>query len=308
MTSHDQLAKDLFQTFFTGFLRLAAPEAAARLRLDEAVFLDKQAFTDWPEGDRREMDLLAEVPAQEDPGSRVLIHIEIEAQARADMADRFWRYYMQVRLRHRLPVVPILVNLKGGRPGVHRKILVEGFEALETARFRFRVFSLSGCRAEEYLASPEPIAWALAASMRRGRWSRAEHKIECLRRIAEADLSGSRRWLLGNWVETYLQLDERWTAEYERLRELAVNQEVKVMEMTWEERMEVKYTQKGMEKGIGQGIEALREVVLQLLGRRFGAVPDPVRRRVEAIDEMKPLADLASRVLDLESIDDVGLS
>jgi len=140
--------------------------------------------------------------------------------------------------------------------------------------------------------------------MRRGKWSRAEHKIECLRRIAGADLSGSHRWLLGNWVETYLQLDEWGTAEYERLRELAVNQEVKVMEMTWEERMEVKYTQKGIEKGI----EALREVVLQLLGRRFGAVPETVRRKVEAIDEMKPLADLASRVLDMQSVDDIGLS
>ena len=96
------------------------------------------------------------------------------------------------------------------------------------------------------------------------------------------------------------------------------------MEMTWEERMEEKYTQKGIEKGIekgigrgielgigqglGQGIQALREVVLQLLGRRFGAVPDTVRRKVEAIDEMKPLADLASRVLDLKSVDDIGLS
>jgi len=84
------------------------------------------------------------------------------------------------------------------------------------------------------------------------------------------------------------------------------------MEMTWEERMEVKYTQKGIEKGIGQGIEqgieTLRAVVLQLLGRRFGSVPDTVRRKVEAIDEMKPLADLASRVLDLQSVDDVGLS
>jgi hypothetical protein len=244
LTSHDQLAKDLFQTFFTGFLRLAAPEAAARLRLDETVFLDKQAFTDWPQGDRREMDLLAEVPTNEEPSSRVLIHVEIEAQARADMAARFWRYHMQIRLRHGLQVVPILVNLKGGRPGVHREMLAEGFEDLETVRFRYITFSLSGCRAEEYLASPEPIAWALAALMRRGRWSRAEHKIECLRRIAEADLSGSRRWLLGNWVETYLQLDERETAEYERLRELAVNQEVKVMEMTWEERMEEKYAQK----------------------------------------------------------------
>jgi hypothetical protein len=303
LTSHDQLAKDLFQTFFSGFLRLAAPEAAARLRLDEAVFLDKQAFTDWPQGDRREMDLLVEVPAKED-GARILIHVEIEAEARADMADRFWRYYMQLRLRHNLSIVPVLTNLKGGRPGAHYELLVEGFEELETARFRYRVFNLSGCRAEEYLALAEPLAWALAALMRRGRWSRAEHKIECLRRIAGADLSGSHRWLLGNWVETYLQLDERETAEYARLCELTVNQEVRVMEMTWAERMEEKYTQKGIE----QGLEALRRVVLRLLSQRFGSVPETVRRRVEKIEAMEPLENLHERALEVKSIEDLGLS
>jgi hypothetical protein len=312
LTSHDQLAKDLFQTFFSDFLRLAAPEAAARLCLDEAVFLDKQAFTDWPEGERREMDLLAEAPTEED-GAPVLIHVEIEAEARADMADRFWRYYMQIRLRHSLTIVPILVNLTGGRPGVHEELLVEGFEARETARFRYRVFSLSGCRAEEYLALPEPLAWALAALMRRGRRSRAEHKIECLRRIAAADLSGSRRWLLGNWVETYLQLNERGTEEYARLCELAVNQEVKAMEMTWAERMEEKYTQKGIEQGREQGLElgrleGMRQVLLRLLGRRFGVVPDAVRRKVEAIEESAPLSDLTEKVLDARSIEDLGLS
>ena len=308
MTSHDQLAKDLFQTFFSDFLRLAAPEAAARLRLDEAVFLDKQAFTDWPQGDRREMDLLVEAPTKED-GTRILIHVEIEAEARADMADRFWRYYMQLRLRHSLSIVPVLTNLKGGRPGAHYELLLEGFEELETARFRYRVFNLSGCRAEEYLALPEPLAWALAALMRRGRWSRAEHKIECLRRIAGADLSGSQRWLLGNWVETYLQLDERETMEYARLCELTVNQEVRDMEMTWAERMEEKYTQKGLEKGFEKGrLEGMRQIVLQLLGRRFGAVPETVRRKVEAIEESAPLSDLTNKVLDARSIEELGLS
>jgi hypothetical protein len=316
LTSHDQLAKDLFQTFFSGFLRLAAPEAAARLRLDEAVFLDKQAFTDWPQGERREMDLLAEVPMAEGD-ARVLIHVEIEAEARADMADRFWQYYMQLRLRHGLTVVPILINLTGGRPGVHYELLVEGFEELETARFRYRVFSLSGCRAEEYLALAEPLAWALAALMRRGRWSRAEHKIECLRRIAAAEMPGSQRWLLGNWVETYLQLDERETAEYARLCELTVNQEVKAMEMTWAERMEEKYTQKGIEQGIKQGrelgresgrLEGMRQILLRLLGRRFGAVPESVRRKVESIDESAPLSDLTEKVLDARSIEELGLS
>jgi hypothetical protein len=302
LTSHDQLAKNLFQAFFADFICLVAPESAGRLRLAEAVFLDKQAFTDWPEGDRREMDLLAEVPVEEDVGKRILVHIEIESSARAGMADRIWRYYMQLRLRHGLQVVPILVNLKGGRPGIHREELDEGFES-ETARFRFRIFSLSGCRAEDYLILPEPLAWALAALMRPGRWSRAEHKIECLRRIAAAELPEGHRWLLGNWVETYLQLSGREAAEYARLRELTANQEVKAMEMTWAERMEAEYTRKGIE----QGLDALRDVVLRLLKHRFGAVPDRVRSKVEAIDEIEPLANLAERVLDMDSLDEMGL-
>jgi len=93
LTSHDQLAKDLFRTFFAGLLRLAAPEAAPRLHLDDAVFLDKQAFTDWPEGDRREMDLLAEVPVADLTDHRILVHVEVEAEARPGMTDRIWQYY-----------------------------------------------------------------------------------------------------------------------------------------------------------------------------------------------------------------------
>jgi hypothetical protein len=302
LTSHDQLAKDLFQTFFADLLRLAAPEAAARLHLDAAVFLDKQAFTDWPEGDRREMDLLAEVPVQE-AEVRILVHIEVESEARSGMTERIWHYYMQLRLRHGLLIFPLLINLKGGRPGIFLEILNEGFEELETARFRHRTFGLSGCTAEEYLALPQPLAWALAAVMRPGTWSRAEQKIACLRRIATAGVSASRGWLLGNWVETYLQLDERESAEYDRLRDLAVNREVKVMEMTWAERMEVEYTRKGVQ----QGLVALHEVVLRLLGQRFGSVPETLRRRVEAIDSMESLTSLAGKVLEVESIEDMGL-
>jgi len=312
LTSHDQLAKDLFQTFFADLLRLAAPEVANGLRLDEAVFLDKQAFTDWPEGDRREMDLLAQVPrgdpSAEDGEGGILVHVEVEAEARSGMAQRIWQYYMQLRLRHGLPVVSILVNLRGGRPGARREALNEGFGGLDTVRFHYQAFSLSGCGAEEYLSRPEPLAWALAALMRPGRRNRAEQKIECLRRIAAAEMSAAGRWLLGNWVETYLQLDSGDSAEYERLRSLEVNREVKAMEMTWAERMEVEYTRKGIEQGLEQGLEELRQLLLRLLNRRFGAVPETVRRRVASIDSRESLSDLAEKVLEVKSIDDMGLS
>jgi hypothetical protein len=315
LTSHDQLAKELFQTFFTDLIRLAAPEAAEKLCLAEASFRDKQAFTDWPEGDRREMDLLAEVPGME-AGPPALIHIEIEAVARAGMGERFWLYYMQLRLRYGLLVVPILINLKGGRPGPHDEELSEGFGKVQTARFSYRVFGLSGCSAADYLARPEPLAWALAALMRTGKRSRAQHKIECLRRIAAADLPANHRYLLGNWVQTYLQLKGRQAEEYDRLRNLGVNREVKAMQMTWAERMEAEYTRKGIEQGLaeglaeglGKGIEALRGVVLRLLKQRFGPVPETVRSKVEAIQEIEPLSHLAERVYEVDSIDEMGLS
>ena len=118
MTSHDQLAKELFRTFFADLVRLTAPEVAAQLRLDAVEFLDKQTFTDWPEGARREADLLASVPVAREATDRVLIHVEVEAQARSRMRKRVWQYSMQIRLRFDLPVLSILVNLKGGRAGV----------------------------------------------------------------------------------------------------------------------------------------------------------------------------------------------
>ena len=84
------------------------------------------------------------------------------------------------------------------------------------------------------------------------------------------------------------------------------------MEMTWAEKMEVEYTQKGiqqgLQQGITQGIEALRRVVLRLLNQRFGEVPESVRRKVEAIDDTEPLAELAEKVYEVRSIDDMGLS
>jgi hypothetical protein len=83
------------------------------------------------------------------------------------------------------------------------------------------------------------------------------------------------------------------------------------MEMTWAEKMEVEYTEKGVQRGlqqgVAQGIEALHRIVLRLLSQRFGAVPETLQRKVEAIDSMDSLSNLATRVLEAKSIDDMGL-
>jgi len=59
--AHDQLFKDLLQAFFREFMELFFPDAAARLDFSSVVFLDKEVFTDVPEGAVREADVVARV-------------------------------------------------------------------------------------------------------------------------------------------------------------------------------------------------------------------------------------------------------
>lgn len=306
MATYDQFFKKLFETFFADLLRLVAPEVSTTLVLERVQFRDKQSFTDWPAGSRREMDLLAEVECRDgEPG--VLVHVEIESRARPTMPLRLWQYYMQLRLRAGLVVIPILVNLKGGPPGVTVQTRTEGIGGLKIARFEHLCFGVSGCLAEEFLSRPEPLAWGLAALMKSRRWNRAEQKVECLRRIAEARLSGLGPLLLVNCVETYLQLTPDEAAAFEKLRATLGTEEVKTMQLTWADRMIEQGLQQGMQKGLASGLRSLKDVVLRLLAQRFGPVPARVSRRIEAIEALEPLERIAGEILTARSLDDVQL-
>src|SRR4029079_4152725 len=124
---------------------------------------------------------------------------------------------------------------------------------------RYVSFGLAGCPAAEYLDRPEPLAWAFAALMEPGPWSRAELKMACLRRIA--GLRGRiDPFLLVDCVENYLELEPGEATEFEALRSRRENQEVRAMKMTWSETLEAKGREKGREEGRQEGRrEAMEE-------------------------------------------------
>lgn len=305
--SHDQLSKGLIETFFADFLRLASPDTASCLQAAQVTFLDKEIFTDWPTGRRRELDLLARVPV--DGGEiKLLVHIEIETQARAGMDLRLWRYYMQLRLRHGFLVLPILLNLRGGKPGLALEVLEEGFKVPATAVFRYRSLGLSGCPAEEWLSRPEPLAWAFAALMRPGKRSRAELKLDCLRRIATSEVSGLRKEMLVNWVETYVKLCGEDAAELRRLLAREENEEIKAMGLTWLEEAEAKGVKKGVKIATQKNADRMRQAVLRMIEQRFGPVPPPVQKKLAKVRSIEPLAELAEKVLVVDSFQELGLT
>jgi len=303
MTSHDQLWKDLFRTFFPDLLFLLDPDLAVRLvgSLGPGgfTFLDKEVFHDLPEGDRHEVDLLAEAldPAT---GLKFRVHVEIERRFGGEIGRRVARYSYHLYLRDPGPVVSIVVFLRGGPSGARWTDHVERAFDREILRFNYLSLGLSKVRARTLLDRSEPLAWAFAALAWPGRMGRARLKLELLRKIATAPIDEVKRFLLANCVQTYLQLAGRDAEEYAALRLAQENPEVEAMEMTWADQMVAEYRQ----KVLGEGI---RTTLLRLLGQRFGAVPPAVRERVEAIESLDELGGLTDRILKVESIEELGL-
>ncbi len=302
---HDKIFKQLLHAYLDDFLRLVVPETLDRLDLSSPEFLDKELFAGGPHGRRRELDLLVRVRTVN--GQPLLIHIEIEARATAGMERRLWRYRNQIQSHYDTPVLTIVIYLKRGRPGVCLKSWESGLGPSFPAP-RYASFGLAGCQAVGYLARPEPLAWALAATMDPGPLSRAELKMACLRRIA-----GLRRrkdpFLLVDCVENYLQLSLEELAELEALHSRKENREVQTMAMTWSENIAAQGEARGEAKGkaIGEA-KGIREILLLQLAERFGPLPEGARRQVEEISSLQRLTQLARRVLTAHSLEEMGLA
>lgn len=184
-------------------------------------------------------------------------------------------------------------------------VLSQGNLAGQCQRFSYTSFGLRGCGAPDYLARPEPLAWALAALMRHSRAERPQLKLECLQRISRASLSSAETLVLVNCVETYLELTPEETAAFARLQSLDTNGEVAAVQETWADRMRAEGMEKGLEKGKQDGA---RQLLVALLVQRFGELPGACRRRIAAIRSLDRLTGLAQQVLTARSLSELGLA
>jgi hypothetical protein len=300
---HDRLFKTLLRTFFPGFLRLVVPAMAKQLDASRASFLDKEFLAEEPAG-RREADLLARVPVRHD--GFLLVHVEIEARARSRMPHRLRAYAGRIQAMYGEQILSILINLRGGLPGIHQATLDGGLSAPELSPFRYVVFGLSGCRGADYLALDEPPAWALAALMSTGGMSRAAHKLACQTRIAGARLPDDHRVQLMDFVEAYLELTPQEAQEY-KILSTRNRGGSSAMWMTWSERLKAEGKKEGVKVGKQEGVRSLQQVLLHQLEQRFGPLPERVHHQVEAIGSLRRLTSLAERVLTVGSLRELRL-
>src|SRR5262249_42750205 len=144
-------------------------------------------------------------------GQPELIRLQIEVQKKRedDVPFPVWEYYHLLRLRHKLPVFPIVLYLAPGAGGLTRAVYVENLFGEEIQTFRYRVVGLPDLSADAYREQENPLAPALSALMKSSRSGRALHKWLTLKRVAESDLDEARQSLLAHVIETYLPLGKR---------------------------------------------------------------------------------------------------
>jgi hypothetical protein len=315
---HDQLFKDLIRSFPGDFLSLTAPDLLSQLDPGSLDFRPAEIFIDLPQGAQRHLDLVARAPTRSGEPEAVLLNVEIELRYRSTIPPRLWGYNRQLHLRYGLPVHTFVLYLRGGPPGVRANVYTESSLGWEVCRFRYRSLGLSGAPAEEYLARPEPLAWALAALMRWPAGDRYAQRRACLDRLAQVrNLGGAKSFLLFNCVATYLELDGRAQEVYKALLAEHGYEEDQAMVMTWAEKFEAEAIKRGIEKGREEGRqegrregwqEGMRELLLRQLRCRFELLPADVRQRIDAIESTAELERLAERVLSAKSLAELGLA
>jgi hypothetical protein len=305
---HDQRLKVLLKEFFEQFFRCFFPDWAARFEFTAIDWLDKELFLAPPQGEKRQLDLVARLRLRSGapplrPGSTdlvALVHVELESRASAlAFRPRMFEYYVQLRRDTGLPVLPIGLFLRVGLDGIGWDTYEEVFWEHRILHFDYAYVGLPALDGEAYATGANLLGVALSALMRVPAERRAELYAEGLQRIARSGENDYRRYLLAECLEAYTDLDEAQQERLQRLLSTAPYQEVQTIMTTTFERG----IQQGLERGIVQGEQ---RSALRQLEAKFGPLSADVKQRVEALAP-EALAQLQLDLLQAQSLQELRL-
>ncbi len=298
-TDHDQLFKEVIREFFPDFLRLFFPDQAARFDLARVTWLDKELFADPPDGPKHVLDLVAELTDLGGDSTLALIHIEIEsAESVTDIERRLPDYYFYLRRAKRKTVLPVVVFLKVGLDGLGVREIRDPAAGDPTLIFFYRYVGLPALPAAEYLRGDNWLGVALSALMKAGNEQRVPFGIEAMRRLGESPLTDGKKSLLGDCVETYIDIPDSDSDRFQDILEANATGRVPAMHKTRVQVAHEKGIERGIERGREEGIEqgleegqlrGLRAAITELFEARFGSVPAGFADWIRAIAEASTL-------------------
>jgi predicted transposase/invertase (TIGR01784 family) len=298
--SHDQNFKELISTFFLEFLELFVPDLAKDIDPDSIRFLPQEYFADLVEGDEKIIDLLVEVRlAGQD--KTFLFHLEAQSYSESQIGRRMFYYLARLHQNYVKDIYPIVIFSYDEPYRAEQDTFKIEFPDLKVLEFRFRAIQLNRLNWRDYINSSNPVAVALMSKMKIVKRDRPKVKAECLRLLVTLQLDPAKTRLISKFVDTYLRLNAQEEKTFQaEIDKIGVAQKEAIMQVTtsWEE--------KGIETGIGRGIEQERRSIVSLqLEQKFGHLPSNLSDRISALSPEK-LSALAIALLNFNSLDDLN--
>ena len=302
--------KDMIESYFEAFMSFFFPEIHAEIDWSLGYeFLDQelsQVVRDAEIG-KRLVDKLVKVWTRSGCETWVLLNIEVQSQEESNFSDRIFTYHYRLKDCYNVPIVNLVIlgdDRSNWRPDTYQT-RQWGCEV----DFRFPIVKLLDYQdlwtELEEIRNPFAIvtmAHLKTKETRKDFVARREWKFRLTRMLYERDYDRQDILNLYRFLDWILELPDElkqgFRADLKRYEE-----EKKMPYITSIERMGIA---EGLEQGLAQGRqEGQRSLILRLLTRQVGEVPEGVRDRIkqlpiekleaigEALFDFTQLADLA---------------
>ncbi|WGV25857.1 Rpn family recombination-promoting nuclease/putative transposase [Halotia branconii] len=206
MIDHDRLFKELISTFFVEFLDLFLPQVVSQIDRNSIHFLSQDVFTDVTFGEKKEIDLLAQVRYQQQE-TYFLIHVENQSYTESAFAKRMFKYFARLHEKYDLPIYPVVIFSFDEPKRAEPQNYCVKFPDLKVLEFQFTAIQLNRLSWRDFITQHNPVAAALMAKMNISVPERPQVKAECLRLLTTLKLDPARMQLISGFVGVYLELN-----------------------------------------------------------------------------------------------------
>jgi hypothetical protein len=286
MADHDQRLKSVVRECLAEAVDLTFPAWAVALDLSAPEWLEQEVFPDPPSGERREVDLVARVPIR--AGGHALVHVEVEwRDSLTDLRERMPRYHHYLGFKYGLPVLSLAIYAQVGLEASGWEEVRGEFQGETLNLTRWPYLGLRALDGLRYAEGDNLLGVAFVGLMRVPEAEMPVVKANALRRLAEANLTDVRRYLLMGLIEAYMPLDGPLMQQYQ---DLLVTKEYATV---------IRFEDTTYER-------AQRALVGKLLTKRFGPLSAVAQQRLAAYPSEK-LEELGEALLTAASLAELGL-
>jgi hypothetical protein len=295
---YDSPWKEVLERYFPAFLAWFFPAAHADIAWEHGYrFLDKElqkVVRDAKLG-RRWADKLVQVTTRDGDEDWLLVHVEVQGQRETDFARRMFSYNYRLFDRYARPVVSLAVLGEGRGETVGR--FGYGRWGGET-RFTFPVVCLNDYRGRqaEMMLSTNPFAVVVQAHLEAQATAddparRYQGKLQLVKSLYR------RGWARQDILELFRVID--WLLQLPAALENQLWVEMQDHEEATQMRYVTSVERIGMRKGLQQGLESERRMLLRQVRRRFGeAIADQSGPLLGQIQQLLILEDLGEALFD----------